>query len=442
MAKKLLALFLAFLMVGMMVACGGNNAPDSSNGSSDAGDAGNSVSSDSGESKEKVKITFSLDQGLAEVTQMAVDNYNASQDKYEVVLAVLPQDTNTVHDDFVNKLAVEDTSVDIMNLDATYMAEFASADWVLDLSEYFDESVRAEYLSGSIDQMTYNGKLIAMPYLTNASVLFYRQDVIDELGVDVPTTYQGWIDLAEQAVGVNGVEYVSLFQAAQSEALVCNWCEFIWSNGGNVLDENGNPVANSENNIQATNIMLDLIENYAPDGITTYAETESEQVFLEGKALYLRDWSGFWTTANGESSKVAGKVGVTTLPYGPEGDAGHACLGGSGLVVNKYIDDEHKTGAIDFITYLTSFEVMKEICIASTQPPTHKAVYTDPDVLEAIPFYSEFGSVIEEAMARPKAQEYAKVSDSIQRNVHQALTGEVDVVSALNALQAELEAMD
>ena len=202
-------------------------------------------------------------------------------------LAVLPQDTNTVHDDFVNKLAVEDTSVDIMNLDATYMAEFASADWILDLSEYFDESVRAEYLSGSIDQMTYNGKLIAMPYLTNASVLFYRQDVIDELGVDVPTTYQGWIDLAEQAVGVNGVEYVSLFQAAQSEALVCNWCEFIWSNGGNVLDENGNPVANSENNIQATNIMLDLIENYAPDGITTYAETESEQVFLN--SVYTSD---------------------------------------------------------------------------------------------------------------------------------------------------------
>lgn len=425
MSKKVTT-FLSLLLVlvlGLSLAAHGDSAGDSAN-------------------PDALTITFSLDQGLAEITQSVVDDYNASQDKYKVELVVLPQDTNTVHDDFVNKLAAEDTSVDIMNLDGTYIAEFASAGWLLDLGAYFDASAQDQFLPGSIDQMTYQGTLVAMPYLTNASVLFYRQDVLDQIGAEAPTTYQGWMDLADKAIGVNGVEYISLFQANQSEALVCNWCEFIWNNGGDVLDENGLPVANSANNLEATNIMLDLVQNYSPEGIITYAEPESEQVFLEGKALFLRDWSGFWVTANDEEkSKVAGNVGVAFLPTGPLGDAGHSCLGGSGLVVNKFIDMDHQDGAADFIAYITSFEVQKKICLESAQPPVVKDVYTDADVLATIPFYADFGKVIEEAKARPKSPDYAKTSDAIQRNIHQALSGDVDVETALNNLQAELEAI-
>ena len=59
-------------------------------------------------------------------------------------------------------------------------------------------------------------------------------------------------ELADQAVGINGVEYGADFQASQSEAMVTNWCEYVWGNGGDILDENGNPIVNSENNIEAT----------------------------------------------------------------------------------------------------------------------------------------------------------------------------------------------
>lgn len=69
---------------------------------------------------DKVTISFSFDQGVGEATQKMVDAYNESQDKVEVQTVILPQDANTVHDDFVNKLASGDTSVDVMGLDVTY----------------------------------------------------------------------------------------------------------------------------------------------------------------------------------------------------------------------------------------------------------------------------------------------------------------------------------
>ncbi len=403
-----------------------------------AGCDGKADSSDS-ESKGKVTLKFSFDQGVGEPTQKIVDKFNESQDKIKVETVLLPQDANQVHDDFVNKLASGDTSIDIMGLDVVYIAEFASAGWLMDLSDELDSSITGTMLEGPVDGATYDGKLVAAPWFTNSSVMFYRQDVLDQLGAEVPTTYEGWMELADKAVGVNGVEYGADFQAAQSEALVCNWVEYVWNNGGDVLDSDGTPIINSENNVEATNIMKTFVDKYAPSGITTYTETESEQVFKEGKSLFIRDWSGFWSTGQDEGSKVTGKVGATTLPTGPKGESSHPCLGGLDLVVNNSISDKQKEAAVEFIKYMVSEETQKEMTLISSQPPVVKAVYTDADILKEIPFYKDFYNVIQGGKSRPQSPQYAKVSDAIQRNIHQVLTGEAEVQESLDKLQKEVE---
>lgn len=389
-----------------------------------------------------VTINFSFDQGVGEPTQKIVDAYNASQDKVKIETVILPQDANTVHDDFVNKLASGDTSVDVMGLDVTYIEEFGSAGWLADLTDLVDASLTEGMLTGAVEGATVGGKLVAMPWFTNSSVLFYRSDVLEELGAEVPTTWEGWMELADKAVGVNGVEYGADFQAAQSESLVCNWVEHVWSNGGDILDADGNPVVNSENNIEATEIMKQLVTDYAPEGVTTYSETESEQVFKEGKCLFIRDWSGFWSTGQDEGSKVTGMIAATKLPVGPSGTESHTCLGGLDLVINNNIDDAHKEAAADFISYLASADVQKEMTLISAQPPVVEAVYTDAEILEAIPFYEEFVDIIATGKSRPMSPQYAKVSDAIQRNIHQALAGEVEVADAIEALQGELEELN
>ena len=391
------------------------------------------------ESPETRLLHFSFDQGVGEPTQQIVDKFNESQDKIQVETVILPQDANQVHDDFVNKLASEDTSVDIMGLDVVYVAEFASAGWLMDLTDKVDTS---NMLEGPVEGATYDGKLVAAPWFTNSSVLFYRTDVLEALGAEVPTTWEGWMELADQAVGTNGIEYGADFQAAQSEALVTNWVEYVWGNGGDILDEDGNPVVNSENNIEATNIMKTLVDEYAPEGVTTYTETESEQVFKEGKCLFIRDWSGFWSSGQDEGSKVTGMIAATKLPVGPSGDESHTCLGGLNLVVNNAISDEQKEAAVEFINYMTSAETQKEMTLISAQPPVVKDVYTDEEILEEIPFYADFYDIIMTGKSRPMSPQYAKVSDAIQRNIHQALTGEVEVEAALDALQAEIEELN
>ncbi|HJB47249.1 MAG TPA: ABC transporter substrate-binding protein [Candidatus Mediterraneibacter surreyensis] len=422
--KRIAACLMAAAMTASLAACGGGGS--SSGSGSDSGDG----------SSEPITLNFSFDQGVGEATQQIVDAFNESQDKIQVETVLLPQDTNQVHDDFVNKLASGDTSVDIMGLDVVYVAEFASAGWLYDLTDQIDTSTMLE---GPVEGATYDGKLVAAPWFTNSSVLFYRTDVLEELNAEVPTTWEGWMELADQAVGINGVEYGADFQASQSEAMVTNWCEYVWGNGGDILDENGNPVVNSENNIEATNIMKKLVDDYAPEGVTTYAETESEQVFKEGKCLFIRDWSGFWSSGQDEGSKVTGKIAATKLPVGPSGTESHTCLGGLDLVVNNAISDEKKEAAVEFINYMTSFDTQKEMTIISSQPPVVKEVYTDDEILEEIPFYADFYDIIMTGKSRPSSPQYSQISDAIQRNIHQALTGEVEVEAALDTLQGEIE---
>lgn len=425
--KRLLAGALSVAMALSLAACG-EKAPESQAESSGAQNA-------------KTTIRFSFDQGVGDPTLKMVEKFNQSQDKIFVETVVLPQDANAVHDDFVNKLASEDTSVDVMALDVVYVAEFASAGWLEDLSPYFDAATREQYLSGTIEGATYQNKLVAFPWFTNASVLFYRQDVLDQLKAEVPTTYEGWAALAEKAKGVNEVEYLSSFQAAKSEALVCNWVEFLWNHGGDVLDASGKPIINSAANIAATQTMKDYVTKYAPKGVTTYTEPESEQVFLDGKSLFLRDWSGFWSVAQRDGSKIAGKINATVLPVGAGGTDPHSCLGGLDLVVNTHINDQQKAAAVEFLKFMTSFDTQKEFTLTAAQPPVLKSVYEDADVLKAIPFYADFYEVIQGGKSRPMFPQYAKLSDAIQRNVHEALSGTVEVEAALNSLQAEVEAL-
>lgn len=395
------------------------------------------------EAAEKIIITFAFDEGVGAPTEEAIAAFNESQDAIEVQSYHLPQDANNLHDDFVNKLVSQDTSIDVMALDVVYIAEFASAGWLEPLDDVYSEDDLSIYLDGTVSGAKYDGALYAAPWFTNASALFYRTDVLEEMGItEVPTTYQGWKEIYDQLPEDSGIEYAFCYQGSQSEAMVCNWVEFLASFNASVLDEEGNPVCNSEEAIAATQMMADLIGTYAPEGTTTYSETEAQQVFQEGKALTCRTWSGTWNTFNNpEESDVAGNVGMTVLPVNAEGDTAHSCLGGLDLAVNTYISDEQKEAAKTFIKWMTTEEEEKAFCLSSSQPPTVKAVYSDADVLEAIPFYTDFYSIIESGKGRPSSPDYALLSDAIQRNVHAALTGESSVEDALNALQDEALAL-
>lgn len=376
------------------------------------------------------------------LTGKLVEKFNETHPDIVVETQSLPANADVVHDDFVTKLASGDTSVDVMAIDIIWPAEFGAANWLEPLDSYFSQQELDALLPGAVKGGTYKDQLISVPWFSHGGVLYYRKDILEKAGKQPPKTFDELLALSKELGGKDGTEFGFVFQANQYEGLVTNWLEYIWGNGGNVLDQDGKVVVNSANNIEATQYMMDLVSTVAPKGVTTYTEPESMQVFLEGKSVFHRGWPNVWVESQKEGSKVKDKVGIIPMPVGPQGTEPAATLGGLNLAINKNIDAKQKEAAVEFLRFMISSEAQKIGVVDGGMPPVLKASYEDPEILAAAPYMKEIYNALITAKPRPVSPNYPKISDAIQRNIHKALTGVSTAEDALNTLQKEIEEIE
>jgi trehalose/maltose transport system substrate-binding protein len=162
-------------------------------------------------------------------------------------------------------------------------------------------------------------------------------------------------------------------------------------------------------------------------------------MFQAGNAAFMRNWPYAYALGQSDDSAIQGIFDVSTLPHGPGGEPAHT-LGGWQLGVSAY--SENPAAAADVALYLASYEEQKIRAIEGSLNPTIEALYEDPDVLEATPFFGSLYDVFANATARPStatAPNYAQVSRAFYTAVHSVLTGQEDADVALELLELDLE---
>ena len=103
---------------------------------------------------------------------------------------------------------------------------------------------------------------------------------------------------------------------------------------------------------------------------------------------------------------------------------------------------ENPAVAADVALYLASYEEQKIRAIEGSFNPTIQALYEDPEVLEATPFFGSLYDVFINATPRPStatAPNYAAVSRAFFSAVHSVLTGQEDADVALELLELDLQ---
>ncbi len=178
----------------------------------------------------------------------------------------------------------------------------------------------------------------------------------------------------------------------------------------------------------------EIIEKLATRAALTYQEPESLAVFTQGKAVFHRNWPYAWEVSNNpQRSKVAGKVGVTTLPRFPEGRS-IAALGGWLYGISAY--SRHPDAAWTFISFMTSPEMQKFFAMKASLAPARKALFSDPETLQANPQFQDQFAVFQTATPRPRTPVYPAVSNIMQRFFSRALTASDENLKAA-ALDAD-----
>ncbi|HAZ99410.1 MAG TPA: ABC transporter substrate-binding protein [Halomonas sp.] len=340
-------------------------------------------------------------------------------------------------------LSANSSDIDVMQIDVVWPGLLANH--LLDLREVLGEDAAAGHFDTIVTNNTIDDRLVAMPWFTDAGVLYYREDLLEKHGHEVPTT---WQELTEIARDIQNAEREAgndrmqgfVFQGRAYEGLTVNALEWVASfGGGTVVDNEGEVAINNERAAQALDLAASWIGDISPEGVLNYTEEEARGVFQGGNAVFMRNWPYAWSLAQSDDSDVRGKVGVVQLPAGGEEGQSAAGLGGWNLAVSRY--SEHPDIAADLVAYLTGEEEQKRRAIQASYNPTIDSLYQDQEVLDAVPFFGTLYDTFTNAVARPSAptgDAYGRVSNAFFSTSHDVLSGTKDGAQAVADLEGEL----
>jgi multiple sugar transport system substrate-binding protein len=390
------------------------------------------------------EITFSSAKFFGkETVAEVVEAFNNSQDKIHVTYKELPPPSSSteVHQGLVQQLARRNGVPDVFTQDIIWIAEFAAAKWALPLDEYFNADAMKEYFPGVVQACTWQGKLTALPWFIDSGMLYYRKDLLDQLGAKSPETWSELIDSAKKLTGSGKAKFGFLWQAKQAEVLVCDLVSFIGSNDGAILQPDGKTVSVADDAaVEAVQLMHDLIkkDQITPEDVLSWDEEPSRRPFTSGDAAFLRNWSYVWKTSQSkEDSNVIDKVGVAPLPHF-QGKKSAACLGGYQYGVNA--STKNKEAAIEFARWMSSPETQLRFASQLGLCPTRSAVLDDPKIAQEQPFMQQLKSVFIGAIGRPVTPKYPQVTLVLQSAISRALTNG-DVKSELKTAKEKIQAI-
>jgi trehalose/maltose transport system substrate-binding protein len=345
---------------------------------------------------------------------------------------------------YLQLFEAQSSEVDVMQIDVIWPGDLAQH--FVDLYQYGADEVADQHFDAIIENNTVDGELIGIPWFTDAGLLYYRTDLLEEYGYDGPP--ETWTELEEMAATIQEGERADgnpdfwgfVWQGNAYEGLTCNALGWIASsNGGALVSRSEVVTVSNEAAIEAVEQAAGWVGTISPSGVTNFAEEDARNMFQAGNAAFMRNWPYAYSLGQSDDSAIQGLFDVAPLPAG-EGGKPAATLGGWQLGVTTY--SENPELAADVALFLASYDEQKIRAIEGSFNPTIAELYQDEEVLEATPFFERLYDVFVNATARPStvtAPNYAQVSRAFYTAVHDVLTGSEDADVAFEILELDLQ---
>ena len=234
----------------------------------------------------------------------------------------------SAHDQFVTAIGGGQVP-DVAEMGSTWTPEFGDIG-ALEPAELAGGPER--YVPSLVEGATVDETVYGVPWYAGARALIYRADVLDSLGVAVPTT---WDELLAVGRAIRDRTGLAAFGVAgQAEHYVL---PMVWQNGGEIAYQKGGVWRSgmaSPEAVEAVQFYADLyrVERFAPAGALSWNARDVRKAFEAGDLAMMI--GGAWDVRAllAAHPGLEGKVGTALLPAGPSGSRA-SFAGGSHLVV-------------------------------------------------------------------------------------------------------------
>ncbi|WP_328923868.1 extracellular solute-binding protein [Streptomyces sp. NBC_00190] len=327
---------------------------------SGAGDGGSKAAgqpADSGAAEGDIVVASGRDvTGKGGVRQKLIEHWNRQQEdtgsSFRARLVELPGSADQQRSQLLGALQSGSAEYDVVNLDVTWVPEFADAGLVQQLP---DDLVDTDVIPSVAATASWGGKLYAAPFNSDVGLLFYRRDYLKNSGVTNTELGKGteW-STVQQLIGTvgdagrsaqNGYEKGWTTQLAPYEGLTVNGIEsFASAVDGLRLTDGAGQYTGSVQDLEAGLKELRDRTNapYTLGDASRSDEAESLGDFADGRTAFLRHWPYAYRSLH--QSLTDQQLGVAPLP-------GKAVLGGQNLAVTKA--SKRGTAAKALIRFLT-----------------------------------------------------------------------------------------
>ena len=410
MKKAAASAMAAMIALSMLAGCGDNNTSENNSSKS-------SESTGSSASAEDVTIWYYWEtEGHQKALDKVIQDYNASQDAYEVTAKYVP------FADFKKQLSIgasPDELPDIAILDSPDHASYASMGIFEDLTGKFNVD---NYYEGTVNSCTVDGKLYGVPFGANCLALYYNEDMLTEKGCKVPAT---WDELKEtaQALTTDSVSGLA-FSSVQNEEGTFNFVPWLWTTGASSYE------MNSEGGIKSLTYVKDLVDSgVMSKECTNWTQGDVMNQFISGNVAMMVNGPWQIPTMQKEAPELNWKV--TLIPKDSEYAS---CLGGENYAVIKGGNTE---GALDFLNYATSEEQVKYLMSEFGYISANQTIAESQ--FEADSPYQPFVEELKYAQSRGPLADWPSVSDAISLAYNEVMTGTATPEAAAEKAQTTID---
>ncbi|MEZ5583752.1 MAG: extracellular solute-binding protein [Candidatus Competibacteraceae bacterium] len=264
--------------------------------------------------------------------------------------------------------------------------------WLVPLVNLPDSYDEADVLESIHKGLAKEGTLYALPFYGESSMTFYRTDLIQKAGIDMPAnpTYQEIAKFAAALYDPDNEVYGICLRGkigwGENMAYVST---LVNTFGGRWFDEQWNTTIDTPQWKEAIGFYIDLLKNYGPPSATENSYNENLQLFAQGRCGMLdrRHCLAAEFLVDPTHSVVADKVEALLTPVAktPKDRIGY----GRGLWLSP-VRPGHRKRPSKFIAWATSKDyielVGRQKGWAVVPPGTRQSTYVNPNYTEAAPF--------------------------------------------------------
>ncbi|MDE0303312.1 MAG: sugar ABC transporter substrate-binding protein [Albidovulum sp.] len=337
---------------------------------------------------------------------------------------------------------------DAVFVTAAIVAGLADNGWLTDLTDLVEEKLLPNGLiPNSVTAANYKSRAYGVPITIGCPIMHWNKDLCEAAGLDPEapsgwhSTPNSWAALLEYAKEINDPDN-NVYGITDNWGGVGNIFTFgslLQGAGGRFLDDDLNPVMNSEAGIEALSRMVEMLHLHKviDPAVVTYTWVfDASPGYLAGQRGFFFTWPFIAGIANGSpDSAVQGRSGYA--PY-PAVETSASVDGSEFLAVPTFA--ENPEGGRQFIEFATSLE--NQIIQGSTSPwaPSIDVALGHADVVANLPFAEVIRQSYEYPVDGGYSTDRERWVEILTGQVSRALAQEVSAKEALDETVAQINA--